>query len=32
VSHIVIWNLTYFGDVSKIKSSYALVDEIMSHF
>ncbi len=32
VSHIVIWNLTYFGDVSKIKTSYALVDEIMSHF
>ncbi len=32
VSHIVVWNLTYFGDVSKIKTSYALIDEIMSHF
>ena len=32
VEHIVIWNLTYFGDVTKIKSSYALIDEVISHF
>ncbi len=32
VEHIVIWNLTYFGDVSKIKSSYYLIDEVMKHF
>ncbi len=32
VEHIVIWNLTYFGDVSKIKTSYALIDEVMRHF
>ncbi len=32
VEHIVIWNLTYFGDVSKIKTSYALVDDVMGHF
>ncbi|MEM4689563.1 MAG: LLM class flavin-dependent oxidoreductase, partial [Archaeoglobaceae archaeon] len=32
VEHIVIWNLTYFGDVTKIKSSYALVDEIIEKF
>jgi phthiodiolone/phenolphthiodiolone dimycocerosates ketoreductase len=32
VEHIVIWNLTYFGDFTKIKSSYQLIDEVMSHF
>jgi len=32
VEHVVVWNLTYFGDVSKIKSSYALIDEVMRHF
>jgi len=32
VEHIVIWNLTYFGDVTKIKSSYTLVDEIIQKF
>jgi phthiodiolone/phenolphthiodiolone dimycocerosates ketoreductase len=32
VEHMILWNLTYFGDVTKIKSSYALIDEIKSHF
>ncbi len=32
IDNIIIWNLTYFGDVTKIKSSYALIDEVMSHF
>ncbi|MEM0350258.1 MAG: LLM class flavin-dependent oxidoreductase [Archaeoglobaceae archaeon] len=32
VEHVVLWNLTYFGDVSKIKSSYALIDEIIKLF
>ncbi len=32
VEHIVLWNLTYFGDVSKIKSSYQLIDEVIRHF
>ncbi|MEM2193245.1 MAG: LLM class flavin-dependent oxidoreductase [Candidatus Methanomethylicia archaeon] len=32
VEHIVIWNLTYFGDPSKIKSSYNLIDEVVKHF
>lgn len=32
VEHIVVWNLTYFGDVSKIKTSYSLIDEIIEHF
>ncbi|MEM2070365.1 MAG: LLM class flavin-dependent oxidoreductase [Archaeoglobaceae archaeon] len=32
VEHIVIWNLTYFGDVSKIKSSYELIDEVLENF
>ena len=30
--HIVIWNLTYFGDVTKIKQSYDLIDEVVSSF
>ena len=30
--HIVIWNLTYFGDVTKIKQSYELIDEVVSGF
>ncbi|MBE8538569.1 LLM class flavin-dependent oxidoreductase [Geoglobus acetivorans] len=32
VEHVVVWNLTYFGDVSKVKSSYALIDEVIEHF
>jgi phthiodiolone/phenolphthiodiolone dimycocerosates ketoreductase len=32
VEHIVIWNLTYFGDASKVRSSYALIDEVIGHF
>ncbi|MEM4279426.1 MAG: LLM class flavin-dependent oxidoreductase [Archaeoglobaceae archaeon] len=32
VEHVVLWNLTYFGDVSKIKSSYALLDEVITLF
>jgi len=32
VEHVVLWNLTYFGDVAKIKSSYALIDEIIKMF
>ncbi len=32
VEHIVLWNLTYFGDASKIKSSYQLIDEVIEHF
>ncbi|MBO8181235.1 MAG: LLM class flavin-dependent oxidoreductase [Archaeoglobus sp.] len=32
VEHFVLWNLTYFGDVTKVKSSYQLIDEVMSHF
>jgi phthiodiolone/phenolphthiodiolone dimycocerosates ketoreductase len=32
VEHFVLWNLTYFADVSKIKSSYQLIDEVMGHF
>lgn len=32
VDHVVLWNLTYFGDVTKIKSSYALIDEIVKLF
>ncbi|MCX8172566.1 MAG: LLM class flavin-dependent oxidoreductase [Archaeoglobaceae archaeon] len=32
VQHIILWNLTYFGDVTKIKSSYALLDEIIEKF
>jgi len=32
VEHVVIWNLTYFGDVTKIKASYDLIDEVISHF
>ncbi len=32
VEHIVVWNLTYFGDASKVRSSYELVDEIIDHF
>jgi phthiodiolone/phenolphthiodiolone dimycocerosates ketoreductase len=32
VEHIVVWNLTYFGDVTKIRSSYALIDEIIKQF
>ncbi|NOY11754.1 MAG: LLM class flavin-dependent oxidoreductase [Archaeoglobi archaeon] len=32
VEHVVIWNLTYFGDASKVGSSYALIDEVIGHF
>ncbi|AGK61725.1 Coenzyme F420-dependent N5,N10-methylene tetrahydromethanopterin reductase-related flavin-dependent oxidoreductase [Archaeoglobus sulfaticallidus PM70-1] len=32
VEHFVIWNLTYFGDVTKLKTSYQLIDELMTHF
>ncbi len=32
VEHVVIWNVTYFGDVSKVKSSYDLIDEVIKHF
>ncbi|MET1124646.1 MAG: LLM class flavin-dependent oxidoreductase [Archaeoglobaceae archaeon] len=30
--HVVIWNLTYFGDVTKIGSSYRLIDEVVASF
>lgn len=30
--HVVLWNLTYFGDVSKIKTSYDLIDEMIRSF
>jgi len=32
VDHIVIWNLTYFGDATKIRNSYSLIDEVVSYF
>jgi phthiodiolone/phenolphthiodiolone dimycocerosates ketoreductase len=32
VEHFVLWNLTIFGDATKIKLSYHLIDEVMRHF
>ncbi len=32
VEHIVIWNVTYFGDFSKVRISYDLIDEVIKHF
>lgn len=30
--HVVLWNLTYFGDLKKVKRSYELIDEIVKSF
>jgi len=32
VQTVVFWNSTYLGDVTKVKSSYSCIDQVVSHF
>jgi phthiodiolone/phenolphthiodiolone dimycocerosates ketoreductase len=32
MSHWVVWNETYFGDASKVRSSYACIGKVMKYF
>jgi phthiodiolone/phenolphthiodiolone dimycocerosates ketoreductase len=32
VQTVVLWNLTFLGDITKIKSSYSYIDQLVSHF
>lgn len=32
VQTVVFWNLTFFGDATKAKSSYSCIDQVVNHF
>jgi phthiodiolone/phenolphthiodiolone dimycocerosates ketoreductase len=32
VQTVVLWNFTFLGDITKVKSSYSCIDQVVSHF